>query len=553
MLLTERKQRKIFKMLNAGDSVRKIAKTVHVAQSTVQEYKKIYVALKAGKPLPPSVGTSRHSSRIQSILALGYELPIEQPCENPRNDPPPATDAPTNNQNIALWLSRDLEQSEKKIKELEEKVKQVTDERDIARAQVQDLILKGKQPDPEKEQLRQRNIELTSNLEAAKLEIQELRDTGNKQRDFIEKMKRDHQRELLELNEKANQENLIMQQEHNKELLKIKDIVTTMNTKNSDLEHDKQVLIAERDKYKSEVWSLTMKQKNAPIITATVGVVCVGIGAAAGWWLRGENNNLNLPVGNEEGNNTGPVYEIIPILEEVTIQPNIHHTTSGVMQEVNPSGTLYSGAVYQHNGATYGTQYHISSHQDNHGATQGTIIPGSQCSGVCMSTDITVKSFQEVTPIQAYSQSQIPPNYIPLYVPLHPLPSELSGTILWIPIMRMSGHQFEAFIQWVFEQLGYTVTRMKKTHDKGGDILIEGFGEKIIIQARHRKEHTGTDALQAVIFAKKMYGATKARVISISPFTADAIRDAPKAEIELWDLARFITELHNHSIYYPIE
>ena len=102
---------------------------------------------------------------------------------------------------------------------------------------------------------------------------------------------------------------------------------------------------------------------------------------------------------------------------------------------------------------------------------------------------------------------------------------------------------------------GYKILRVKKSHDKGGDILLERFGEILVIQVKHRKENTGIDALKEVLFAKKIYNATKMMVISFgSPFTRDAPKDAEKAKIELWDLERVITEECVNTIsYYPID
>ena len=117
----------------------------------------------------------------------------------------------------------------------------------------------------------------------------------------------------------------------------------------------------------------------------------------------------------------------------------------------------------------------------------------------------------------------------------------------------MNWKQSTPFLCWLFEQFGYKVTRLPHSHDKGGDILLEGYGEIIIIQVKHQKDHTGTSALQEVLFAKKMHGATKSRVISFTPFTKEALKDAKKAEIELWNLEKLISEVRNHNICYPIE
>jgi len=56
-----------------------------------------------------------------------------------------------------------------------------------------------------------------------------------------------------------------------------------------------------------------------------------------------------------------------------------------------------------------------------------------------------------------------------------------------------------------------------------------------------------------VLYGKKMYGATKARVISFSPFIKEALNDVEENGIELWDLERLIIEVRSHNIYYPVE
>ena len=117
----------------------------------------------------------------------------------------------------------------------------------------------------------------------------------------------------------------------------------------------------------------------------------------------------------------------------------------------------------------------------------------------------------------------------------------------------MNWKQSTLFLCWYFEQLGYKVTRLPKSHDQGGDILLEGYVEKIVIQVKHRNENTGIRALQEVLYGKKMHDATKARVISFSPFTQYAEKDKKKAEIELWNLEKLINEVRNHNICYPIE
>lgn len=143
---------------------------------------------------------------------------------------------------------------------------------------------------------------------------------------------------------------------------------------------------------------------------------------------------------------------------------------------------------------------------------------------------------------------------LPQYAPYYPLPNELliPYTNLWIPIFAMNWYQWVIFIGWVFQRLGYVVQLLKLSYDDGGDILCLGYGQRIIIQVKHRKKNTGTTALMEVFWAKKRYQATKAMVISYSDFTKRAINEASEEGIELLDLGQFLIELRKRGIDYPL-
>lgn len=129
-------------------------------------------------------------------------------------------------------------------------------------------------------------------------------------------------------------------------------------------------------------------------------------------------------------------------------------------------------------------------------------------------------------------------------------PKELSGPNLGIPPKKMSGPHFVAFLEWVFKQMSYETSRMKETHDMGGDILLKKFGEITVIQAIRRKQNIGVKAIQEVHAAKDYYNATHAIVITPSHFTPSALKLANKLGVECWDWERLLTELHKHHIYY---
>lgn len=187
MLLNEKKQRKIFDMFRAETySIREIGKRVNVSPSSVQQYKKIYETLISGKPLPSWLHRTFDSSRIERFKSFFNENQTQQPYTPRRRNPSlpydrsrnilsPTTDALVSNQQIALLLSRDLEQSEQKNKELQEQLKQTAHEKDNIETEKQQLLRQLQQKNQENEELKQTNAELINRNKTLNLENQDLK------------------------------------------------------------------------------------------------------------------------------------------------------------------------------------------------------------------------------------------------------------------------------------------------------------------------------------------------------------------------------------------
>ena len=75
MVLSERKQRQMFKMIRDNESVRKTAKKLRVAPSTIIEYKAIFKFLVYGIPLPRRLQRTFYSSRIQAFTSFSSAFP----------------------------------------------------------------------------------------------------------------------------------------------------------------------------------------------------------------------------------------------------------------------------------------------------------------------------------------------------------------------------------------------------------------------------------------------------------------------------------------------
>jgi HJR/Mrr/RecB family endonuclease len=127
-------------------------------------------------------------------------------------------------------------------------------------------------------------------------------------------------------------------------------------------------------------------------------------------------------------------------------------------------------------------------------------------------------------------------------------PKKIPTTFLGKPIKRMTGLQFEQFLQWFFERQGYQVTRMKMSHDKGIDLLLRKPGVLIAVQAKRRQKTCGLKCVQEVYAGLAYYKGTHALVITTSTFTKPAVEFANRLGVELWDWDRLCIELRNQHL-----
>lgn len=119
-------------------------------------------------------------------------------------------------------------------------------------------------------------------------------------------------------------------------------------------------------------------------------------------------------------------------------------------------------------------------------------------------------------------------------------------------IDQMDGVQFENYLKNLYEKIGYRVKNTPTTGDQGADLILQGFGERIIVQAKcYANSKVGNEAIQQVVAALPYYNAEKAIVITNSHFTNSAILLAHSNNVELIDrekLSKLISKTnHFHS------
>lgn len=100
---------------------------------------------------------------------------------------------------------------------------------------------------------------------------------------------------------------------------------------------------------------------------------------------------------------------------------------------------------------------------------------------------------------------------------------------------RMSGYEFEKFLEVVFKRLGYAVERTSYVGDWGGDLVFVKDGARTVVQAKRWKGKVGVRAVQEVVAAKGKYGCNDAMVVTNSTYTAQATELARANGVRLWD------------------
>ena len=108
---------------------------------------------------------------------------------------------------------------------------------------------------------------------------------------------------------------------------------------------------------------------------------------------------------------------------------------------------------------------------------------------------------------------------------------------------RISWTQFENFLQNFFELKGYQVTRTKKSHDYGADLILIRPWESIVVQAKKTKNTVGVKAVQEIYTAKSFYQTQKAILITTSHFSKPALKLAEKIGVTCWDWEQLLKQI----------
>ena len=100
----------------------------------------------------------------------------------------------------------------------------------------------------------------------------------------------------------------------------------------------------------------------------------------------------------------------------------------------------------------------------------------------------------------------------------------------------MTGEEFEEFCADILRGNGYTnVEVTKASGDHGIDVLASKDGIRYAIQCKRYSKPVGNKAVQEAYSGKAIYKADVAVVMSNMDFTPQAIDDARKLGVELWD------------------
>ncbi len=107
----------------------------------------------------------------------------------------------------------------------------------------------------------------------------------------------------------------------------------------------------------------------------------------------------------------------------------------------------------------------------------------------------------------------------------------------------MYGEEFEKYLKYHFEKMGYKVKLTPKSNDYGADLILKKDGDKIVVQAKRWSESVGNTAVQEVVAAKAYYKANRAMVVTNSYFTSNARNLAHVNNVELWDRSNIVKNL----------
>ncbi len=104
-------------------------------------------------------------------------------------------------------------------------------------------------------------------------------------------------------------------------------------------------------------------------------------------------------------------------------------------------------------------------------------------------------------------------------------------------VERLSEKEFELFTKWLLEELGYEVHPGKYEADLGIEVVASKDDQKIVILARRcpKESKVSNVIVLKTEEAGRIFGCSRSIVITSSYFSQQALVDARKLGVELWD------------------
>lgn len=107
---------------------------------------------------------------------------------------------------------------------------------------------------------------------------------------------------------------------------------------------------------------------------------------------------------------------------------------------------------------------------------------------------------------------------------------------------ELTGEQFEALLEELFDRMGYSVKKTKASGDMGADLIITSKGGnpelgtgRIAVQAKRTSSTVGVKAIQEVVASLRPYNCDKGYVVTNSSVSMDAKQLAQHNDVGLID------------------
>lgn len=98
---------------------------------------------------------------------------------------------------------------------------------------------------------------------------------------------------------------------------------------------------------------------------------------------------------------------------------------------------------------------------------------------------------------------------------------------------RLSGVEFEQFLDGLFRAQGYITELTAATGDYGADLILRKDGQRIAVQAKRYIGSVGVQAVQEALSGQAYYQCDVAWVITTGAFTTNALALAKKSGVKM--------------------